>query len=294
MTKEQRQNMQEAATVLACGTFCLVVLGFFLYEPWRSSQFWFGDKPRIEFVFSAGTLVAAVVAGLLAYFSYRVNIRADLASRLQKALDLMDGGSPGKGAAAVALLVEVAKESNRFRRPVLDALMAYLIEYSAEQMQHLRVAKGVLTYTGDFAASNYNTNEIVRGISAINELGDEEISVDETALFSLHAYLCGFWYIKLNLSGMVFSRAVMSNMTFDECNLAGTRIHAVAGEYVGFRGCDVSHMSIDLFKPDGSRISAEDELAIFFHCKGMESAVVNGRSATLFEFPHDPWPTQRG
>jgi len=293
MKKEQRQSIKEAATVAACGLFCLLVLVFFLYEPWRQAEYWFGDKPRMEIAISAGTLLAAVVAGLLAYFSYRVSLRADLASRLQKALDLMDGDS-GKGAAAVALLVEVAKESKRYRRPVLDALMAYLTEYGADQTRHVAVDRGTLRYSGNFPVSRPNTNEVVRGISAINEMGDEEISADETAMFSLKAYMCGYRYLNLDLSGIVFSTAVVSDMTFDRCNMAGVRLQAVASEYVGFRKSDVSKLFLELYKPDGSAVAPADGLVIFHDCRGIETATVNGFPAREFEVVDDLWPALRG
>lgn len=271
MGKQQINAIKEAATVAACAAFCMLVAGFFLIEPLRTTKFWFGDRSATEVITPVGTLLAAVVAGGLAYLSYLANRRAELATRFQKAVDMFDISHPVRNTASIALLLEAAVESNRFRIPAVKSVLSII--YQLDWQHQPVTVGGKLTHNGNFPLSDLVTVEALRALSSIENI--DRTPKNGMGYSILNIYLSGFRLFSQRLRGASFQHGAINDFSFVGCDFTGTEFVVVIGEQVTFAECNVQGCRFTLYAPDGSPLRPSDGKFALYRCTGTESARIN-------------------
>jgi hypothetical protein len=100
---------------------------------------WRGGKGWLEIALAAGTFGAAIVAGYLAWQSYLMNRSVAAASRFQKGAEMLADRSPTVATAGVRVLIGLLddRDTEAYRRPVLDAFLAAVAERDGEMKRKI-------------------------------------------------------------------------------------------------------------------------------------------------------------
>jgi tellurite resistance protein len=113
MENARQAVLVEVITIGAVVACLALITGFFLYEPMRTPEFWKGDKGWLEVLAPLGAVVAASVAAVLAYHTYRANRRNEVTERFRAGAELLGDDKEAAQAAGIKMLGTTALAAPR-------------------------------------------------------------------------------------------------------------------------------------------------------------------------------------
>lgn len=174
--------------------------------------------------------------------------RTEQAARYQKAVELIGSEKSTSKIAGVVLLGGLATENPaRYREPVAGTLAAALSELDTSFKDRCGLFKldDAAAYRGKFPSATYASYDM---LSWFGDLRHPKVDawprelwrhLDNGRFPLLKLYLEDSYYTRLNLSRTDFERAVMKDLTFNECNLADASWSFSVCGPVAFRACDL-------------------------------------------------------
>ena len=97
-----------------------------------NAESWIGNKPFLEYLLGFFTVTAAFIAAIYTVRTFRMNAAAAVASRFQKAVELLGDGTSIGPTGGAAILADVASNAPRhYTAAVIDCLRSFVADRSA-------------------------------------------------------------------------------------------------------------------------------------------------------------------
>ncbi len=203
-----------------------------------SSEFWFREKPALDFVISAATITVAGLAAFSALATLRMSSRNNLSQRFQNGTQLFCDPSEAKAVGGLTLLTDVAREQPKLYADALMMLvMANISERSSEDWNV------VCRSSEDAPKPDKPTIIALRSISEIAELNvsfgfPQKIYRPYLNLVTIQSQTFVDW----SFQAMAVGTAAFENCTFINCEITANIVTRLAFKDCTFQSTKISRI----------------------------------------------------
>ncbi|WP_338722383.1 hypothetical protein [Devosia sp. XK-2] len=283
--KARWETVREALVLAGSAVFCMVVVGFFLYEPMRTEAFWRGERGWLDVLAGLGTFAAATTAAWLAWRNYLLGQKKDSTERFEKGVALFESPGYAQRAAGIIVLEDLATTEAEGRRA------EWIREFLIHAINQWNLAQMSLVGRPVTAADFDKTDEItLRALAAFSKIRDESPPVAFLRSFylskafvaghrlaSIRALDCLLYdadFVGTDLRNSIIRGAAFGALAWEDCDLSKGRIRFSrdSSADVHIKDCDLSGAYIYSFgsteitfencKLDGAKISGSSDATI--------------------------------
>lgn len=270
--------------VAVAGGIALLLLVFLL--PWpKSLADWQGAKAPVE-VFSnivgplgaLAAFAALVLNGRAANSTLRQSIRAERASRFQKAAELLSSHKAPSVAAATDLLFGLASEDTLYWKPTISALQSYIDDADKEKKD---AARALSAPKAMWPTATFGSLDSLEALSRLYSI-DLAWKTKTSTVVIPAIYLAGLSVIDLTLPKTRWTQILANRTHFVEVDFTGSKIAFYVGADVSFTRCVLSRCSITTMDEAGNSVAHKANRLTFDNCF-VDGMTIDGRTLPDWE-----------
>ena len=296
MSGNDRAKLHAAGFVSMLGLGFLALMVLATVGPEAVGKWnWWGDGGIAGAILGLGTLAAASFAGWQAWRAHLLNERAEIATRYQKAAELLASTTHSTSMSGLFILRDIALEApDRYYLPIIDLLVAFVEERTEKHGKPLKQLISDIEKASQLPASriplmeipiiSQTEQEIRLCLNLIGQLRDTPMGrkIEGARLVPLRMKNICLQETHIengNFDGMLFDWCRFVNVTFAGCSLIDAGVTGLLSALT-FHDCDLTRAAIIDEFPTDRVVRHQVE---FLYCDLTDAAVVHSEGDVRVE-----------